>query len=157
MKKVMILALSVLFLAACKKKEKDGVKADSLVGYWKLDEITFTGNTSFGGNNINFTGEGEDYEGGYYLNADGTMSYDTKYNLVANLTPLPPQSFPVDVSGSGTWKREGNTAIILTDQNGTQTLPIKAETAAILILKQDSTYNLMGQAAKLKLEITLRK
>jgi hypothetical protein len=157
MKKFAFLLAAVVVLASCKKKKDDGPAVDPIVGYWKLSEIYFTGNTTIAGTPLSFSGEGSQYEGGYDLKADGTMSYNTKYTLVVNLAPLPSQTIPVDVSGSGTWKREGEDKLILTDQNGVQEYPIKAEGPKVLVLQQDTTTAFGGNNVKLRLEITLRK
>ena len=158
MKKVLVLLLMAVVLFSCKKKNDDGGSAatDPLVGNWVIDEIDLTGNTNLGGTTINFTGEGQNMTGGYDVKADGTMTYDVSYDLVLNLTPLPPQTIPVTQSGSGTWKKENNN-LIINDQNGTTVYPIKVVTADILILDQDTTINQGGVMADLELEITLRK
>ncbi len=157
MKKNLPLLLVVLVVFACKKKDDGGPAAvDPLVGNWVIDEIDLTGSTVFSGTTINFTGEGANMVGGYNLKADGTMTYDTQYDLVINLTPLPSQTIPVDQSGSGTWKKEGNN-LIVTDQNGSQVYPIKVVSGDVLILEQDTVFNQGGISADVELEITMRK
>lgn len=156
MKKLIALSLAALVFVACKKKDKEP-EVDNLVGQWNLTEINFTGFAELGGQTINLTGEGSDYSGGYNLKADGTMSYNTKYTLNVVVPIVGTFPFPVDVSGSGTWKRQGDEKIIITDENGTQEFPIKAEAAKVLILQQDTTLAAGGSPARLKLEITLRR
>lgn len=158
MKRTLIIALATLVIVACKKKDKTGPEPDNLVGQWNLTEINFTGTAELAGTPITFSGEGSDYQGGYNLKADGTMSYDTKYTLNAEVPIVGTIPFPVDVQGSGTWKRVGNERIELTDENGIQNFPIKAEGPNVLILQQDTTLAAPGGSdARLKLEITLRR
>lgn len=159
MKKLLTFLLVATVVFACKKDDDNGggsATTDPLVGNWVIDEIDMTGSTDFGGTPISFTGEGQNMTGGYNVKADGTLTYDVSYDLVLNLTPLPPQTIPVAQAGSGTWKNENN-KLIITDQNGTTIYPVKVATSNILILEQDTTINQSGILADLELEITLRK
>ncbi len=160
MKKIIALSLSILVLAACKKREDQPSGPDQfIVGYWEMTDLEVTGNLTVAGNPIPITGEGTNYSGGYNLKSDKTADYDASCDVVLNIPGIGQQSFPFERNGSGTWSlANNNTELRVVEGNGTTTIfPIKVLTENIMIVEQDSTFNMGAFSGSINYEVTLEK
>ena len=123
--KLSIAALLFLFLAACSDDDTDN-SSNSLLGTWKLTELTFEGSTSVPGPTgvltTNFSGEGFDMdltmgfladtyttEGDFGVNLEIEVAGVTDTSELTNLSPF----------GDGTWTRE-NDKLLFTPSGGTE-------------------------------------
>jgi len=161
MKRFIIFSLSLLVLAACKKKDEPATPGpnDWIVGYWEMTDLGVTGNINAGGTTIPINGDGENFSGGYQLNADKTATYDASCDVVLNIPGIGQQTIPYSRMGSGTWKLTSNNTVLEVQENTGQTtiFPIKVLTANILIVEQDSTINMAGFSGTISYEVTLEK
>ncbi len=159
MKRILAIGLTLLVLAACKKREENTGPDQIIVGYWAMTDLELTGSLSLAGQQIPITGEGENYSGGYNIKSDNTADYDAACDVLMNIPGIGPQSFPFERTGSGTWSLTNNsTELRVVEGNGTVTIfPIKVLTENVMIIEQDSTFNLMGAAGSIEYEVTLEK
>jgi hypothetical protein len=159
MKKFLTLCLIAFTLLACKKKEEtpDG-PAQWIVGYWMLNDLEVSGNITVAGTAIPVNGDGKNFAGGFNLKSDNSATYDASCDIELVIPGLGTQTIPFQQAGSGNWKlTTNNTKLEVTNGTSTTVYPIKVLTNNIMILEQDSTFNMMGVSGTLNYEVTLMK
>ena len=161
MKRIVIISLAIVTIMACKKKEEPTPPGPNewIVGYWEMTDLEVSGNITVGTTGIPVNGEGENFSGGYQLNADKSASYDASCDVILNIPGIGQQTIPYSRMGTCTWKLTNNATVLeVVESNGQTTIfPIKVITANILIVEQDSTFNMGGFSGTINYEVTLEK
>lgn len=161
MKKLTYFFALTLVLLAC-KKEEDPTPAgpnEWIVGNWSMTDLEVAGNINLAGTAIPINGAGESFTGGYQFNSDKSTTFDAACDVVLNIPGIGEQTVPYGRVGSGTWKLTNNATVLeVIESNGQTTIfPIKVLTANILIVEQDSTFNMAGFSGTINYEVTLEK
>lgn len=161
MKKYVFALSLIAALAACKKDEpvaEEGPE-DWIVGYWAMTDLDVSGSLTGGGLTIPITGSGENYQGGYQLNANYSADYDASCDINIVIPGAGTQSFPFVRAGVGTWKLTNNNTVLEVEESTGQTsvFPIKVITKSLMILEQDSVINMAGFSGNISYEVTLEK
>lgn len=161
MKNILIISVALLTVLACKKKEepKPAGPEQWAVGYWTMTDLEVSGNVDIAGTPIPLSGEGKNYVGGFQLNSNKTGSFDFSCDIDLIIPGIGTQTIPYAQSGSGTWTLiNNNTELEIKETGGPTTIyPIKVITETIMILEQDSTFNMGGFSGTLNYEVTLKK
>lgn len=160
MKKLIAFSAAILLFAGCKKDTPAPPGPNEwIVGYWQMTDLDVTGSINVAGNALPIIGQGENFSGGFNLNANKTATYDAACDVALTIPGLPSQSVPYSMMGNGTWKLTNNATIleVLESTGQTTIFPIKVLTANIMIVEQDSTFNMAGVSGSLTYEVTLKK
>ena len=163
MKRILLGLTIALAIVSCKKKTTtqtpDGPE-QWIVGYWEMTDLEVSGSVDVGGNAVPLTGDGSNFVGGYQLNSDKTASYDFSCDLEIVIPVMGTFPIPFAQKGSGTWAlKNSNKLLVVTNTTSGQVseFPIKVITENIMILEQDSTFNMGGVSGTLNYEVTLEK
>ena len=159
MKKFLLISVAFLALAACKKDEPAPGPNEWIVANWKMTDLEVTGNVTIAGNQVPLTGEGSNYQGGYTANADKTANFDFSCDVEVVIPLVGSFPFPYSEKGTGTWRFEDNnrTLIVTTAAGTVKVYPLKVLTENIMIIEQDSTFDMGGFSGKLNFEVTMEK
>jgi hypothetical protein len=159
MKKIVTLVSALFVLLACEKKEENETQQPVIVGFWEMTDLELSGQITILGQTIPVNGEGDKYAGGFDIRADNSTVYDASCDVIVNIPGIEPQNFPFERMGSGTWSlTNDNSELRIVESNGQTTIfPIKALTANIMIIEQDTSFSFMGNGATFEYEVTLEK
>jgi hypothetical protein len=161
MRKLTLLLALFAVLLACKKEDKTAPPGPNewLVGNWSITDLEVSGNIDFAGTVIPINGEGENFAGGFQFNNDKSAAFDATCDVLLNIPGLGQQTVPYGRVGTGTWKLTNNATILeVVESTGQTTIfPIKVLTANIMIVEQDSSFNMAGFSGSINYEVTLEK
>lgn len=130
MKKILAIAMSLLFLGACSKDKNNNNNNNGptgltgrLVGTWNmtaLDYSTQVPNPLNPLSPIDLTGDAQDLEGTFTVTANpNVVVYNYSFNIVDADLPFP---IPVQRSGQATWDVISNDTKVVLEENGESTI-----------------------------------
>lgn len=161
MKKLIAIAVVIFALTSCKKETPAPAPGPNewIVGNWKMTDLEVSGTVNVAGNLLPLTGEGSNYQGGYTAKSDKTATFDFSCDIEVVVPVLGSFPFPYSETGTGTWRLEDNnkTLIVTTAAGTVKVYPLKVLTENIMIIEQDTLFDMMGFSGELNYEITMEK